>query len=89
MDYSKNQGCIQKFFRGGGGGGKFGERTKEGGGGGGGRSLCEVLHLTLARGGENDKYPSPLPLKYSPEISSTSESSKLSDSQGPLSIFCH
>ena len=33
-----------------GGGGKFGVRTKEGGGG----SLCEVLHPTLAGGGESD-----------------------------------
>ena len=45
-----------------GGGGKFGVPTKEGGGG----SLCEVLHPTLARGGENDtrggKCPSPPPL---------------------------
>ena len=37
---------MQKIFQ---GEGKFGVQTKEGGGGG--RSLCGVLHPTLARGG--------------------------------------
>ena len=53
---------MQKFFQ---GGANLGYGQKRGG-----RSLCEVLHPTLVRGGENDtrggKCPSPPPLKYSP-----------------------
>ena len=53
---------MQEFFQ---GGANLGYGQK--------RSLCEVLHPTLARGGggENDtrggKFPSP-PLKYSPDL---------------------
>ena len=49
---------MQKFF--------------QGGGGGGGGSLCEVLHSTLDRGGENDtrgdKCPSRPPLNTALQV---------------------